>query len=187
MQSRTSTKTAPGQSGKTGREPPVESAVSVRDSPLCRLLWTAMVTAIVASPSALPVSTFPLQMTRRVVAALIAVLLPLEAAVPWAACASVVGESAPVTATAMGPAMPMGESPCQPESAPASGHHDRPCSDSPGNPHGCQTALPCGISLMTVSATSTRHAAAVADVAAWLDQPAPRTRSLRPEPPPPRS
>ena len=135
-------------------------------------------------------------MTRRIVAALIALLLPLADAVQWAACGQPFGDPVMVTmameaGASMDPAMPMGDqsAPCASDDASdRNADHEGPCGDAPDNQHGCQASVPCGVAVATVTPTATNSSLSPAvDGAVWRDQFALGTGSVRPEPPPPRS
>ena len=126
-------------------------------------------------------------MTRRIVAALIALLLPLENAAQWHGCALSSDESAPATAAmTMDAAMPMVHGSA--DGAGTKDHHDRSCDDPRGMRHECQAAAPCGALAFSVpSSLIPPLAIADADRGIWRDQLALRTHARGPEPPPPRS
>ncbi|MDA1080755.1 MAG: hypothetical protein O2973_03605 [Gemmatimonadetes bacterium] len=131
-------------------------------------------------------------MTRRIIAAVFVLLLPLADAAQWASCGPL-GDS--MTASMMemeaGMGMPMDDESAlcaQEAGADQNGHDGGPCDSSPGSRHGCQASVPCGVAFVTVTPSSAQPVAAAAvDLAVWRHQVGLGTGPLRPEPPPPRS
>lgn len=128
-------------------------------------------------------------MTRRLVAALVAVLLPLADAAQWAGCDPALDESGMPT-MAMESPMPMDDesAPCASDDAgDRHADHDRPCGDMSGDRHDCAAPAPCGNAVAAVAPPLVQtRALAAADGPVWRDQLALGAGSLRPEPPPPR-
>lgn len=128
-------------------------------------------------------------MTRRILATIVALLLPLANAAQWAGCGTPLPGAATV-AMAMNE-MPMGDesAPCAPVNDTEQGrHHGSPCGDSPGSRDDCQASMPCGVVFATVTLSSVpSDMPSKSDGDMWRDQITIGAGSLRPEPPPPRS
>ena len=77
---------------------------------------------------------------------------------------------------------------CEPAQVPdGDNRHEHDCDDSSGTPYGCNGSVACGVAFVIISASPIRTDASTADAALGREQLALSTRSLRPEPPPPRS